>query len=395
MAEVIDEGVDPIITQTYNELIHGSSEMSSPGSQPPGAPIIATPAIVAVAADYRSPNFVPGLSGWELGSNGVIEAVGVILSGNISAVTGSIGGFTIDAISISTGAFDTEDTLYFGSSGLSLSDTFKVTAAGALTATSGVIGPWNISSAALSTGAFDTNGTMYFGTSGLSLSDVFKVTSAGVLTASSGVIGGFTITATELYGGIIKTAATVAAGSNGVIMDSAGLRGYDSVLGKVFDIHTDGSAPEFAFGNISNSIFEINTNAILRTSATVGDGSASSAGILINDTGLYATEANQTLANANVKILIDGSATIKMNVKGGQTDYNTGTGYFLGLSAGDFKFSIGDQSTNYMTWDGTYLRLKGSFDVGDGGLINNSSYTVANLPIASTSTSFLVPSAYE
>lgn len=222
----------------------------------------------------------------------------------------------------------------------------------------------------------------------------------GDVEATTGRIGDWSITTDGIYYDgtgtpFIKTAAAVGAGLNGVIFDKDGIRGYDSVLGKTFDLHSDGTSPEFSFGTISESIFEINTNAILRTSVTVGDGSVSSAGILINDTGFYACEASQTLANANVKILIDGSATIKMNVKGGQTDFNTGTGYFLGLSGGDYKFSIGDQTTNYMTWDGTYLRLKGSFDVGTGGIINNSVYTVANLPIAPTSTAFLVPSAYE
>ena len=178
-------------------------------------------------------------------------------------------------------------------------------------------------------------------------------------------------------------------------MDTAGLRGYDSVLGNTFNLPTDGSAPTFASGIINSTIFNINTNAVLQTSATVGDGSASSAGVLINNTGIYATEANQTLANANVKILADGTATIKMNVKGGQTDFNTGTGYFLGLSGGDYKFSIGSPASNYMTWDGTYLKLKGSFDVGNSGLINNSVYTVSTLPVSPIVVGFNVASAYE
>ena len=217
----------------------------------------------------------------------------------------------------------------------------------------------------------------------------------GYIYASGGTIGGFTITATKLYGGIIQTGATVGSGSNGVIMDSSGLRGYSSTLGEVFNLPTDGSAPTFSSGIIQSTVFEINTNSILRTSETVGDGSADSAGILINNTGLYGCEANQDLADANIKVLIDGTVVVKANIKGGQTDYNTGIGYFLGLSSGDYKLSIGNPSGNYLTWDGSYLKIKGSFDVGSGGLINNSSYTVANLPIAPSSIGFNVPNAYE
>lgn len=217
----------------------------------------------------------------------------------------------------------------------------------------------------------------------------------GELYASSGTIGGFTITATKLYGGQIQTSVNVEAGASGVIMDSDGLRGYSTTLGEVFNLPVDGSAPTFASGIIESTIFEINTNSILRTSETVGDGSADSAGILINDTGFYACEANQLLENANVKILVDGSGVFNANVRGGQTDFNTGTGYFLGLSSGEYKLSLGSSAGNYLTWDGTYLRIKGSFDVGTGGVINNSVYTVANLPVAPTTVGFNVPSAYE
>lgn len=46
-------------------------------------------------------------------------------------------------------------------------------------------------------------------------------------------------------------------------------------------------------------------------------------------------------------------------IKGGQTAYNTGTGYFIGYSGGAYKFSIGDPSTYYLTWDGSTLNLSG------------------------------------
>jgi len=45
------------------------------------------------------------------------------------------------------------------------------------------------------------------------------------------------------------------------------------------------------------------------------------------------------------------------HVKGGQTAYNTGTGFFLGYSGAAYKFSIGNPSGNYLTWDGTTLSV--------------------------------------
>lgn len=48
------------------------------------------------------------------------------------------------------------------------------------------------------------------------------------------------------------------------------------------------------------------------------------------------------------------------NVRGGQTAYDTGTGFFLGYSGGAYKFSIGNSSGSKLTWDGTTLSITGS-----------------------------------
>jgi len=234
---------------------------------------------------------------------------------------------------------------------------------------------------------------------------------SGDIQALTGTIGGFTITETELYGGIIKTAATVGSGSTGVIVDTDGLRGYDSVLGNTFNLPTDGSAPTFSSGIINSTIFEINTSAVLRTASTVGDGTANSAGILINNTGFYACEANQALASANVKILIDGTASFSgtinatagkfgtssnywsvgstgltavsasgdVIIKYGKTDFGQDStdGFIIGYdySASKAKFEFGDSDTSLLTYDGTDFTLTGgtiSAGTISGALIETS-----------------------
>lgn len=215
----------------------------------------------------------------------------------------------------------------------------------------------------------------------------------GTINATSGVIGGFTITPTQMYGGIIKTSETVEAGGNGVVMDTAGLRGYSATYGKVFDIPTDGSAPTFSSGVINSSIFEINTNSILRTSETVGDGTVNSAGILINESGVYACGANQTLAAANVRILSTGVATFSGSVKGGMTDYMEGAGYFMGLSGGEYKLAVGSPSGNHLSWDNEQLRVKGVIEMD--GPFNLEGYATVDLPISPSSPGLALPSAVE
>ncbi|MFA5990485.1 MAG: hypothetical protein WC803_12890 [Sphingomonas sp.] len=135
----------------------------------------------------------------------------------------------------------------------------------------------------------------------------------GSLYATAGNIGGWVIDANGLYyngSGTpnIRTSATVGSGANGVILDNAGIRVYDAILGVVVNLPSDGSAPTFSSGEINETTFEISTNAVLRTSETAGDGTANSAGVLINNSGFYGMGANQTPATANVRILNDGNA---------------------------------------------------------------------------------------
>lgn len=64
------------------------------------------------------------------------------------------------------------------------------------------------------------------------------------------------------------------------------------------------------------------------------------------------------------------------HIKGGQTAYNTGTGFFLGYSTDKYKFSIGDATTNYVTWDGTTLAI--------GGTITATAGTIGGFTVTAT-----------
>lgn len=55
------------------------------------------------------------------------------------------------------------------------------------------------------------------------------------------------------------------------------------------------------------------------------------------------------------------------HVRAGQTDYDNGTGFFLGFHSGTPKMSLGNSSGSKVTWDGTTLSVTGS-------LIENRAY---------------------
>lgn len=110
-------------------------------------------------------------------------------------------------INLLTGTFD------YGNGALSWNGE-RMNLKGAITATSGQIGPWNITSSAIykgsSTWGSSTAGTGYFGNSGISITDKFKVDAngaltatganiTGVITATSGALGAWTLTDHSFY----------------------------------------------------------------------------------------------------------------------------------------------------------------------------------------------------
>jgi hypothetical protein len=163
------------------------------------------------------------------------------------------------------------------------------------------------------------SGNFVEGSTGFRLKDNGDVefndlTVRGTVYATAGSIGGWEIADDKIFAnptGAIQTGQNVGIGQNGVILDFAGLRVYDAVLGLVVNLPSDGSAPTFSSGVITSVTWEINTNSVLRTSETVGDGSALSYGLLMNNTGLYGCGPNQYLSDSNLKVLANGDVFLK------------------------------------------------------------------------------------
>ena len=112
----------------------------------------------------KSENFSPKKRGFMInGLTGYAEFSNVYISGNIEALTGTIGGFTIGATSLSAVSGGNTTTLSSGATAFSAgptgSPTVTITQAGGLTATSGTIGGTTITSTALTGGIIRTAGT--------------------------------------------------------------------------------------------------------------------------------------------------------------------------------------------------------------------------------------------
>lgn len=83
--------------------------------------------------------------------------------------------------------------------------------------------------------------------------------------------------------------------------------------------------------------------------------------------------------SANLGSITSGTITLgaSSNIKGGQTAYNTGIGFFLGNDAGTYRFSIGNPAGNNMRWDGSAFSATGL-------LADVRPYAAGSVPIAAT-----------
>jgi len=102
---------------------------------------------------------------------------------------------------------------------------------------------------------------------------------------------------------------------------------------------------------------QINANAI--TADKINANAVTSDKIFV--TTLQTVQANTGDLNVTGALTMNASG----HIKGGQTAFNTGNGFFLGYESAAYKFSIGNSAVgNYLAWDGSTLTIKGNLFVG-------------------------------
>ena len=98
------------------------------------------------------------------------------------------------------------------------------------------------------------------------------------------------------------------------------------------------------------------------------------------NTGSATTTTGQTVATSGLEAgttVTQGGITMNQggSIKGGQSAYNSGTGFFLGYDTNKYKFSIGNASNEALTFDGTNLAITGAITATSGtftGTVNAS-----------------------
>jgi hypothetical protein len=326
------------------------------------------------------------IAGWKFDA-GKLYNVGAsgTFTGLQSSATGTTKAFftgATDATGTSAKAYiNVDGSGALSNGGIAWDNAGNITAVNKITAGSGTIANWNITASSIQTGAFDTVSTMYFGSSGISLSNTFKVTAAGALTATSATITGIITANTGYIGGTtngwqilageiraIGTGKfTTSSTTTRVEVDSTGLKAYNAGTQRV-QILSDGSgwlgsSSDFSWTNAG----VLSVNKITATSGSI-------AGWLIDTTKIYNTNisiSNATLAAASGDIILSGGdAKIHVGtgvhldglsagtvLLGAATSISAGNGVFIG---GDGTFRAGNASASRLLWDGTNVEIYNS-----------------------------------
>lgn len=139
-------------------------------------------------------------------------------------------------------------------------------------------------------------------------------------------------------GNTVSTGSTVIATGGNI---KSGQAAYDSGTG--FWLGSDSGVPKFSIGDSSGD-------------KMTWDGSTLS--VTGNLTATTGTIGGWTIGATTIT---GGSVTLDSagNIRAGQTAYNTGTGFWLGVDGATPKFSLGDPGGLRLTWDGTSLFING------------------------------------
>ncbi len=317
-----------------------------------------------------------------------IGAATLTIVGAIAATSGTIGGFNIgsDYVRDAANSFGLastvtagDDVRFWAGAAFESRSTapFRITESGALTATSATItGALTTSSGSSLNGTYllsntVTSAKVNLAARGWTQTSAFSVTDSDTVAWGSGTFTASDGTAYSISSGntgnmAAKTYVYLDIGTSTTAYQTSTTASDAVGDGKVLIAVAQNNTTEATFQVFGgNGGLNIDAASIVAGSITANEIAAST----ITAGKLSVTQLSAITANMGA--ITAGTLTIDTSgyVCGGQTDYNTGTGFFLGYSGAAYKLSIGDTTTNNsLTWDGTTLSLNGS------QILNNDIY---------------------
>lgn len=136
-----------------------------------------------------------------------------------------------------------------------------------------------------------------------------------------------------------------------------------------------GAASSFSWTSGGN----VSLNGAVITDSSI-DGSSKIADSTIISGKIVSLIANKitagTITSQAITLAGDGCA-----IKSGQTAYDTGAGFWLGLESATSKFSIGNSGGSKLTWDGSTFTVQGKLIASTASVIDGSYVNVGIIPV--------------
>lgn len=335
--------------------------------------------------------------------NFTLDANGnVTMTGTVTAQAGSkIGPWDVgaNAITYNNGSYGVSG-LYFGTSGISLGSTFKVsntgvleatgaTIGGTVTATEGAIGGWTLAANNLHSGSgasyvalsSDTSGTyaMWAG-NGTAASAPFRVSRAGVLTATgadisgtvtatNGSIGGFTIDATSIRSAALTAVTSGAIGLSTVdfsrTIGGVSRSNLRLAIGSGFGVDEDGKLYAGAIYQTVSGVTPGGYNPQIIAQASIEHGIVSAGQVNINGVRMAPEGADTYNTNG---VYVDGHFSTNGTLWCGQDDtFNGLIGSFRGkIEAKDYRLLGYGDGTKWLNQELNDI-WSAIFSAGSGG----------------------------
>ena len=311
--------------------------------------------------------------------SGALVATSATITGAITATSGAIGGWTVGTdyirdtagtVGMSSAVTGGNDIRFWAGHATPASAPFKVTEDGEVTCSDITItgGSVDVSTLVGLIGLSNLN----IAAQGWSQTCSFSVTDsdtvawgAGTLTTAAGTA--YSIGASNTGDMAAKTYIYLDIAVSTIAYQTTTTASTSVGAGKVLVAVAQNNTSEATFSVLTGQGGQnIDASSIVAASITGNEVAANTI------TAGNLSVSQLSAITADMGAITAGTITIDTTgyLRSGQTDYATGSGFFLGRSGGASKFSIGDTSTGaYVTWDGSTLSIGGSAVLGTAPLV--------------------------
>ena len=185
----------------------------------------------------------------------------------------------------------------------------------------------------------------------------WRLDSNGNIEANDGNFRGDISGASGTFTGSVTTSAIIAiGGSIGNWTISSLALYFDGATDAVSSGMAPADYPFYAgkkYADRATAPFKVEPSGKLTVASIVATGTINAqAGYL--SAGVYLDTSNGLVCESGgLNVGVAG------HIRGGQTDYNTGTGFFLGYDTDAYKFSLGVSTGSYLIWNGINLEISG------------------------------------